>query len=155
MQYILYFLIAIGATTVGSMTGMGGGVIIKPLMDVIQGVDVETIGVLSSITVFCMSVVSIGKHIQFHCVLEGQRGEILLQDLEPSIHSGGNRHGEHIVAVGREPVRVEADGLVDEFIHAAAVVRFVPLLDFLPGLRLRPVGQALFAFTHIFHSNLR
>lgn len=31
MQYILYFLIAIGATTVGSLTGMGGGVIIKPL----------------------------------------------------------------------------------------------------------------------------
>ena len=63
MQYILYFLIAIGATTVGSLTGMGGGVIIKPLMDVMQGFDVETIGVLSSITVFCMSVVSIGKQM--------------------------------------------------------------------------------------------
>ena len=36
MQYILYFLIAIGATTVGSLTGMGGGVIIKPLMDVMH-----------------------------------------------------------------------------------------------------------------------
>jgi len=63
MQYFLYFMIAIGATTVGSMTGMGGGVIIKPLMDVMQGFDVETIGVLSSITVFCMSVVSIGKQM--------------------------------------------------------------------------------------------
>lgn len=63
MQYILYFFIAIGATTVGSLTGMGGGVIIKPLMDVLQGFDVETIGVLSSITVFCMSVVSIGKQM--------------------------------------------------------------------------------------------
>lgn len=62
-QYILYFLIAIGATTVGSLTGMGGGVIIKPLMDVLQGFDVQTIGVLSSITVFSMSVVSIGKQM--------------------------------------------------------------------------------------------
>lgn len=63
MVYILYFLIAIGATTVGSLTGMGGGVIIKPLMDVLKGFDVQTIGVISSITVFSMSVVSIGKQI--------------------------------------------------------------------------------------------
>ncbi len=63
MQYLLYFLIAIGATTVGSLTGMGGGVIIKPLMDVLHGFDVQTIGVLSSITVFSMSVVSIGKQM--------------------------------------------------------------------------------------------
>lgn len=63
MQYVLYFLIAIGATTVGSLTGMGGGVIIKPLMDVLHGFDVQTIGVLSSLTVFSMSVVSIGKQM--------------------------------------------------------------------------------------------
>ena len=61
MQYILCFLIAIGATTAGSMTGMGGGVIIKPLMDVMRAYDVATIGVLSCITVFSMSIVSIGK----------------------------------------------------------------------------------------------
>lgn len=60
---MLYFLIAIGATTVGSLTGMGGGVIIKPLMDVLHGFDVQTIGVLSSLTVFSMSVVSIGKQM--------------------------------------------------------------------------------------------
>lgn len=63
MQYVLYFLIAIGATTVGSLTGMGGGVIIKPLMDVLHGFDVQTIGVLSSLTVFSMSVLSIGKQM--------------------------------------------------------------------------------------------
>ena len=63
MQYVLYFLIAIGATTAGSLTGMGGGVIIKPLMDVLHQFDVETIGVLSSITVFSMSAVSIGKQM--------------------------------------------------------------------------------------------
>ena len=63
MIYLLYFLIAIGATTVGSLTGMGGGVIIKPLMDLLGGFDVETIGVLSSITVFAMSIVSVGKQI--------------------------------------------------------------------------------------------
>lgn len=63
MQYLWYFLIAIGATTVGSLTGMGGGVIIKPLMDALHGFDVQTIGVLSAITVFSMSAVSIGKQL--------------------------------------------------------------------------------------------
>ena len=61
LQALVYFLIAICATTVGSLTGMGGGVIIKPLMDVLHGFDVQTIGVLSAITVFAMSVVSVGK----------------------------------------------------------------------------------------------
>ena len=63
MTFFLYFLIAIGATTVGSLTGMGGGVIIKPVMDVMGAYDAATIGVLSSITVFSMSVVSIGKQM--------------------------------------------------------------------------------------------
>ena len=63
MTGLLYFLIAIGATTVGALTGMGGGVIIKPVMDVIGAYDAATIGVLSSITVFSMSVVSIGKQM--------------------------------------------------------------------------------------------
>lgn len=63
LTYLLYFLIAIGATTAGSMTGMGGGVIIKPVLDVLHGFDVQTIGVLSAITVFSMSVVSIGKQM--------------------------------------------------------------------------------------------
>lgn len=63
MVYLIYFLIAIGATTVGSLTGMGGGVIIKPLMDLLGDFDVETIGVISSVTVFSMSVVSIGRQL--------------------------------------------------------------------------------------------
>ena len=63
MTYLLYFLIAIGATTVGALTGMGGGVIIKPLLDMLGNFDVETIGVLSSITVFAMSIVSVGRQV--------------------------------------------------------------------------------------------
>ncbi|MCI8597740.1 MAG: sulfite exporter TauE/SafE family protein [Lachnospiraceae bacterium] len=63
MWYLLYFFIAFGATTIGSMTGMGGGVIIKPLLDVLHDFDVETIGGLSAITVFFMTLVSIGKQI--------------------------------------------------------------------------------------------
>ncbi len=64
MQFIIYFLLALFATTVGSLTGMGGGVIIKPLMDVLGDFDVQTIGIVSSITVFSMAVVSVGKQIK-------------------------------------------------------------------------------------------
>lgn len=60
---LLFFFIAISATTVGALTGMGGGVLIKPVLDVLGAYDAATIGVLSSITVFSMSVVSIGKQI--------------------------------------------------------------------------------------------
>lgn len=64
MQYIIYFLLAISATTVGSLTGMGGGVIIKPLMDALGDYDVQTIGVISSVTVFTMAIVSVLKQIK-------------------------------------------------------------------------------------------
>ncbi len=64
MQYIIYFLLAVSATTVGSLTGMGGGVIIKPLMDALGDYDVQTIGVISSVTVFTMAIVSVLKQIK-------------------------------------------------------------------------------------------
>lgn len=63
MHYITYFILAICATTVGSMTGMGGGVLMKPLMDVLGDFDVQTIGILSSVTVFSMAVVSVIKQM--------------------------------------------------------------------------------------------
>lgn len=64
MQYIIYFLLAVSSTTVGSLTGMGGGVIIKPLMDALGDYDVQTIGVISSVTVFTMAIVSVLKQIK-------------------------------------------------------------------------------------------
>lgn len=62
-RYILYFIIAILSTAAGSMTGMGGGVIIKPVLDVLGHYSVETIGVLSAVTVFSMSLVSVVKQL--------------------------------------------------------------------------------------------
>ncbi len=61
MQMIFYFLIAIFATTIGALTGMGGGVIMKPVMDMLAHYDVGSISMLSSITVFAMSIVSVAK----------------------------------------------------------------------------------------------
>lgn len=61
MQMILYFLLAILATTIGAITGMGGGVMMKPVMDMLAQYDVASISMLSSITVFTMSVVSVAR----------------------------------------------------------------------------------------------
>lgn len=69
---LLYFLIAIGATTIGSLTGMGGGVIIKPALDLLGQYDAATIGVLSSVTVFCMALVSISKQLRQKTVIPFQ-----------------------------------------------------------------------------------
>lgn len=63
LDYIIYFLIAIAATTIGAATGMGGGVMIKPVLDIMNDFNVATIGVLSSITVFAMAIVSVLKQM--------------------------------------------------------------------------------------------
>lgn len=57
-MFVLYFLLALGATLIGSMTGMGGGIIMKPVMDALSHFDTASISMLSSITVFSMSAVS-------------------------------------------------------------------------------------------------
>ncbi len=57
----IYFLVAFGATTFGALAGLGGGIIIKPLLDTLGHYDLSTIGLLSSITVFSMAIVSIYK----------------------------------------------------------------------------------------------
>ena len=61
---ILYFGIALFATIFGSLVGLGGGVIIKPVLDALGTYDLSTIGILSSFTVFSMAVVSTGKQIK-------------------------------------------------------------------------------------------
>lgn len=55
---IILFLIAIFATTIGAIGGMSGGLIIKPAMDAVSGLDVSIISFMSSCTVLTMSSVS-------------------------------------------------------------------------------------------------
>lgn len=61
---IIYFLIILIATTFGAIAGLGGGVIIKPLLDLIGFHDASTIGFYSCIAVFTMCIVSIIKQIK-------------------------------------------------------------------------------------------
>lgn len=58
---IIYFIIVLAATTIGSIAGIGGGVLIKPILDALADFNLSTIGVLSSIAVLSMAVVSTAR----------------------------------------------------------------------------------------------
>ncbi len=59
----LYSVIIFIACTVGALVGIGGGVIIKPLLDFIGVHTVEVVGFISTCAVFAMSISSSVKHI--------------------------------------------------------------------------------------------
>ncbi len=72
MDIIIHFLVAIFATSIGSLTGMGGGVIIKPVLDAFGTFSAANIGVLSSMTVLAMSVVSVAKQVRQKKSVQGK-----------------------------------------------------------------------------------
>jgi len=60
---LIYFIVIILANTVGSISGMGGGVIIKPVLDTIGYHSVVSVAFYSSVAVFTMSITSTLKQI--------------------------------------------------------------------------------------------
>lgn len=58
MVKLIYFVIIVFATFIGSSAGIGGGVIIKPALDAINASDISTIAFISSCSVFTMAVYS-------------------------------------------------------------------------------------------------
>ncbi len=59
MQYLFYSIICLLATTLGAISGIGGGVIIKPVLDATAGLSVSQISFLSGCSVLAMSIVSL------------------------------------------------------------------------------------------------
>ena len=55
------FLVSFLASTAGAICGIGGGVIIKPVLDLFQMASVSTISFLSGCTVLSMSLDSVGR----------------------------------------------------------------------------------------------
>ena len=58
---ILFFLVSFLSSIVGAICGIGGGVVIKPVLDMLQLGSVSTINFLSGCTVLSMSLYSVGK----------------------------------------------------------------------------------------------
>ena len=59
MRYVFYFLLSAVVAIIGTVSGIGGGVIIKPVMDALSGMDVSSVSFLSGCTVLAMSAVSV------------------------------------------------------------------------------------------------
>ncbi|MBR1972113.1 MAG: sulfite exporter TauE/SafE family protein [Oscillospiraceae bacterium] len=64
MIYLLYFLICLMASIVGAICGIGGGVVIKPVLDMMQMGPPATINFLSGCTVLSMSLYSVSKALR-------------------------------------------------------------------------------------------
>ena len=59
---ILVFLICFAASTIGGICGIGGGVVIKPLLDAIGIMPVSTVSFLSGLTVLAMACINVWKN---------------------------------------------------------------------------------------------
>ena len=91
MHIIIYSIIVLCATMIGAITGLGGGIIIKPAFDFV-GIDATSmISVYSTVAVFTMCLVSIykrstqGFHVQkqialglaFGSIIGGKIGDVI------------------------------------------------------------------------------
>ncbi|HML46246.1 MAG TPA: sulfite exporter TauE/SafE family protein [Clostridia bacterium] len=56
---IIVFLVCVAASTIGGICGIGGGVVIKPVLDSLHLMSVSTISFLSACTVLSMAFVSV------------------------------------------------------------------------------------------------
>ena len=63
MQVILYLIVSFLASVIGAICGIGGGVIIKPVLDLCGLASVSTISFLSGCTVLSMSCYSVAKNL--------------------------------------------------------------------------------------------
>lgn len=61
MIFILFFMVCFGASIVGAICGIGGGIIIKPVLDAFGILDVAAISFLSGCTVLSMTTYSVLK----------------------------------------------------------------------------------------------
>lgn len=64
MMVVIFFAVSLLASIVGSICGIGGGVIIKPVLDALNIMSVSCISFLSGCTVLTMSVVSVYKNMR-------------------------------------------------------------------------------------------
>ena len=55
MTYVIFFVVSILASVVGAICGVGGGVFMKPALDAVGVLPVNTITFLSTCTVIAMT----------------------------------------------------------------------------------------------------
>ncbi len=77
MQAFLFFIICVLSTTIGAISGIGGGVIIKPVLDMSAGLSPDTLSFLSGCTVLSMSTFALINSRKAPVKVELKRGTLL------------------------------------------------------------------------------
>ena len=62
MMILFVFAVCLCASTIGGVCGIGGGVVIKPLLDATGVMSVSTVSFLSGLTVLAMALISVYKN---------------------------------------------------------------------------------------------
>jgi hypothetical protein len=70
----VFLFIACVASAIGATSGIGGGIIIRPVLDAFSGQGIAEINVLSGSTVLAMSLVSLLRSRGSGIVLEHKKG---------------------------------------------------------------------------------
>lgn len=61
---IIFLIVSFGSSIVGAICGIGGGIIIKPVLDTVGIMPVSSISFLSGCTVLSMAIISVYKNIK-------------------------------------------------------------------------------------------
>ena len=77
LDAIMFFLVSLFSSTIGAISGIGGGIIIKPVLDAVYDLGVAQISFLSASTVLAMCVISLLRSRGGEIVLEKRRGTAL------------------------------------------------------------------------------
>lgn len=119
MLYLIYALVIITATTLGAVAGLGGGVIIKPLLDLVGAHDAATINLYSCVAVFTMCCVSLikqlraGFHFDRQMVLSVSAGSLLGGVLGDKVFSAlTGSFDNHLVKAVRAGILAVVLGLI-------------------------------------------
>lgn len=72
-----FFLLTFISSVIGAISGIGGGIIIKPMLDLVSSLDAESISFLSGCTVFSMSCISLFKSFRAKQKIDFRTGTTL------------------------------------------------------------------------------
>ncbi len=73
MSYLVFAFLCLAVTFVGAICGVGGGVILKPVLDLTSALSVAQISALCSVTVFAMTVSSLLSSREIRGSLKNRR----------------------------------------------------------------------------------
>ncbi len=77
LHILFFFLVCLFSTTIGAISGIGGGVIIKPAFDMASGLGASLVSFLSGCTVLAMSSFSLLGTKNLEVKVEAKRGTLL------------------------------------------------------------------------------